>query len=67
MNQPTWQATWLLSRADAVKQFRIEHKLTQKQLAEKLGKSIRTITNWEAGTRNPEYSDKLALERIETI
>ena len=37
-----------------IKQYRIDHKLTQKELAEYIGVTLRTIQHWEAGTRKPK-------------
>lgn len=39
-----------------VKTLRIEHKLTQKQLADKLGISDKAISKWERGLGAPELS-----------
>jgi transcriptional regulator with XRE-family HTH domain len=42
-----------------VKRYRMQRKLTQQQLAERLGCSIRTITRWENGTLPSKAWDKL--------
>ncbi len=47
-----------------IKQYRIDHKLTQKQLAEKLGVTIRTIQHWEAGTRIPKKHVLMLLDKL---
>ena len=47
-----------------IKQYRIDHKLTQKQLAEKLVVTIRTIQHWEAGKRTPHPSIYLLLDSL---
>lgn len=47
-----------------IKQYRIDHKLTQKQLAEKLAVTIRTIQHWEAGKRTPHPSIYLLLASL---
>jgi DNA-binding XRE family transcriptional regulator len=47
--------------SNKIKQYRIDHKLTQKQLAEYLGVTLRTIQHWEAGTRKPKKSIYMLL------
>ena len=39
--------------ADNIKTLRIENKLTQKELAEKLNVSLKTISHWESGYTEP--------------
>lgn len=46
---------------DFIMQVRKERKLTQKMLAEKLGVSDKTISNWERGKYMPDYSLVLPL------
>lgn len=41
---------------NVIKVLRIEHKLTQKQLADKLGISDKTVSKWERGLGAPELS-----------
>ena len=36
-----------------IKEVRIKHELTQKQLAELIGVTVRTIGRWENGDRVP--------------
>lgn len=50
-----------------LKQYRKTNKLTQKNLADKLQISIRTIENWEAGINKPAPYLKRALMDIECI
>jgi transcriptional regulator with XRE-family HTH domain len=42
-----------------VKKFREAHGLTQQDLADKCGVSLRTVQNWEKGKNIPESSLKL--------
>ena len=42
-----------------VKKFREAHGLTQQDLADKCGVSLRTVQNWEKGRNIPESSLKL--------
>ena len=44
--------------------FRRAHKLSQRQLAVKLGCSRRAVEEWEAGRREPMALVRLALERL---
>jgi len=39
---------------DTLKRLRTKHKLTQKQVAEKLGNATPTVSGWETGNRVPE-------------
>ena len=47
-----------------IKAFRRAHKLSQRQLAVKLGCSRRAVEDWEAGRREPMALVRLALERL---
>ena len=49
---------------EQIRAARKEAGLTQVELAEKLGVSLRTIENWEAGVRQPRYKHGNILERI---
>src|SRR5438067_1306529 len=42
--------------SQAVKQARLDHGLTQEELAERVGVDVRTIQRWEAGTQKPHLS-----------
>jgi DNA-binding transcriptional regulator YiaG len=44
-----------------IKQYRHKHKLSQRELAEKLHKNIRTIQRWESGEREPHESIYMLL------
>ncbi|GAB2021684.1 helix-turn-helix transcriptional regulator [Pseudolactococcus yaeyamensis] len=46
--------------AERLKSLRLEHKLTQKEIAEKLGVSKMTYSYWENGQRNPKNVQQLA-------
>lgn len=45
--------------------FRESHNLSQKQLADKLQISARTVQDWEYGRGQPAPYLRLALQRIE--
>lgn len=44
-----------------LKEVRLSHNITQKQLAQAIGASERGIQNYETGTRNPTYDILIAL------
>lgn len=46
---------------DKLKQTRIEHGMTRKELAEKAGMSFKTIDKYEQGTRFPTIDSLLKL------
>lgn len=49
-----------------IKESRIKHGLTQKQLSNITGIPERTIQNWEGGQRNcPDYVEKMVLDTLE--
>lgn len=48
--------------ANKIKEFRIQHHLTQQRLAIELGVSIRTVQSWEIGRSNPNGSAKRLLQ-----
>jgi transcriptional regulator with XRE-family HTH domain len=43
---------------------RLEQKMTQKQLADKMGISDKAISKWECGSGNPDISLILKLSNI---
>ncbi len=47
-----------------IKHFRIKYKLSQSQLAELLGVSLRTVQFWEAEKRNPRPIVLKLLEKL---
>ena len=47
-----------------IKSFRIEMGITQYQLADLMGVSTKTISRWEAGSREPELSEVARLAGI---
>lgn len=50
-----------------IKNFRKLNKLTQDELAEKLGTTKATISNWETGYRNPQQDSLFALSDVFNI
>jgi len=47
-----------------IKQFRMKHKLTRKELARLMGVSLNTIYLWETGRRNPSKTAQILLSKI---
>lgn len=59
-----------MSKFDDIKKFREQRGMTQKQLAEFCGVTLRTVQNWEAGRTIPENIVKLlqsAVDKCETV
>ena len=53
--------------ADNIKKFRILSKLTQEELASKLGKTKNVISNWERGDNKPDTDTIEAMCKIFNI
>lgn len=49
---------------DKLKSLRIEKKLTQKQVADRIGLAISAVSSYESGTRYPSYDVLVQLARI---
>lgn len=50
---------------DEIVQFRERHRISQPQLAARLGVTLRTVQSWEAGEFKPRPYLALALEALE--
>jgi transcriptional regulator with XRE-family HTH domain len=50
-----------MTPAELIRKAREAAKLTQGQLAVKLGVSLNTVSRWELGQREPTYRDLLAI------
>ncbi len=44
-----------------LKELRVEHKLTQKELAEKLSITVSTLSHWECNYQEPSVKDLIAI------
>ena len=53
-----------MSTAERIKKLRTEHKLTQPELAEKLGYTRQRIADWERGKSLPNTGDIVNLSKI---
>ena len=49
---------------EKLKSLRIEKKLTQKQVADRIGLAISAVSSYESGTRYPSYDVLVKLARI---
>ena len=49
---------------ERIKQLRIEHTLTQQELAEKIGTTLQAISMYERGKRHPDYETLSLLASI---
>ena len=49
---------------DKLKSLRIEKKLTQKQIAERIGLAISAVSSYESGSRYPSYDVLVKLAHI---
>ena len=47
-----------------LKTLRIEKKLTQKQIADRIGLAISAVSSYESGTRYPSYDVLIKLAQI---
>ena len=49
---------------EKLKSLRIEKKLTQKQVADRIGLAISAVSSYESGSRYPSYDVLVKLARI---
>ena len=50
--------------ATRIKEQRLKHGMTQKDLAEKLNLSAQTVSLWERGSRKPDWSAQIDLKEL---
>lgn len=53
-----------MNMGEKLKSLRIEKKLTQKQVADRIGLAISAVSSYESGTRYPSYGVLVKLARI---
>ena len=53
-----------MNMGDKLKSLRLEKKLTQKQIADRIGLAISAVSSYESGTRYPSYDVLVKLARI---
>lgn len=53
-----------MNLGEKIRQLRVERRLTQEQLAEKLYVSFQTVSKWETGVTSPDLSQIVPLARL---
>lgn len=53
-----------MNMGNKLKCLRLEKKLTQKQVADRIGLAISAVSSYEAGSRYPSYNVLIKLARI---
>ena len=53
-----------MNMGEKLRSLRIEKKLTQKQVADRLGLAISAVSSYESGSRYPSYDALIKLARI---
>lgn len=53
-----------MNMGEKLRSLRIEKKLTQKQVADRIGLAISAVSSYESGTRYPSYDVLTKLARI---
>lgn len=53
-----------MNMGEKLKSLRVEKKLTQKQVADRIGLAISAVSSYESGTRYPSYDVLVKLARI---
>lgn len=54
----------MVNMGDKLKNLRLERKLTQKQLADRIGLAVSAVSSYESGVRYPSYDVLIKLSRI---
>ena len=54
----------LVNMGDKLHSLRTEMKLTQKQVADRIGLAISAVSSYESGTRYPSYETLIKLSRM---
>lgn len=54
----------MVNMGDKLKSLRLEKKLTQKQVADRIGLAISAVSSYESGNRYPSYDVLVQLARI---
>lgn len=54
----------MVNMGKKLKSLRIEKKLTQKQIADRIGLAISAVSSYESGTRYPSYDVLIKLAQI---
>lgn len=54
----------MVNMGEKLRSLRTENKLTQKQIADRIGLAISAVSSYESGTRYPSYESLVKLSRI---
>lgn len=54
----------MVNMGDKLHSIRTEMKLTQKQVADRIGLAISAVSSYESGTRYPSYETLIKLSRM---
>ena len=54
----------MVNMGEKLKSLRIEKKLTQKQVADRIGLAISAVSSYESGSRYPSYEALIKLAHI---
>ncbi|MBQ1192908.1 MAG: helix-turn-helix transcriptional regulator [Lachnospiraceae bacterium] len=54
----------MVNMGEKLKSLRIEKKLTQKQVSDRIGLAISAVSSYESGSRYPSYDVLIKLARI---
>ena len=55
------------SLGETIKSYRIERKMTQEFVAERLGVSRQAVSKWESGLSDPSTSNLIALAKLFSV
>lgn len=54
----------MVNMGEKLRSLRIENKLTQKQVADRIGLAISAVSSYESGTRYPSYEALIKLSKM---
>ena len=54
----------MVNMGEKLRSLRIENKLTQKQVADRIGLAISAVSSYESGTRYPSYDALIKLSKM---
>lgn len=54
----------LVNMGEKLRALRIENKMTQKQVADRIGLAVSAVSSYEAGSRYPSYNVLVTLARM---
>ncbi len=57
----------MVNMGDKLHSLRTEMKLTQKQVADRIGLAISAVSSYESGTRYPSYETLIKLSRMSHV